>query len=725
MPEFREETLPRIGRGRRSVAAWGFAFLVIWALIDACSSAASLVVAFHSSVPGTSQVFYRTRQDRFSPTDSVKLPVEAGTNELTFALPHLQDRLRWDPVGGSAVLDVRSIRLTVGWASVAVPLESVRPGFDIGLMSVTADRVLHIETESEARDPQTFLTAPVGKLRFWKQLFAASVSALALAVALICLRLDGLTARAIAVARGALVADRAALRALPYLIAIAVLFHFSSLAAFSLSPDDEYAAFRTNPDVWITQGRFTDYLVERFLLPQPTVPYLPDAIFCLCVSLSYVLLGRAHALATTWRTYALFPLFCAFPTWAFIAEFYANLPSVSFGLVLVSAGALVFQRAFVLPAIEQGPLRFRHMALALGLLSVLVAGAIGAYQSYLFAFVSMGLGIVIVTTLSRPDVGPKQIGRMLASLGVTAGASLGVYALIQKLMLAAAEVHVQYVDEFLKPDLLLQHPAQRVEFLYDELVSVYTGSTSLYGASLASIGVLLVLGSTSMLFSGRLSETQPWWSQALVRAGLLVLSLAALVMPVGLMAAAPDLPLRSLVGVPYAVWLFGVLALTHRLYIPRLFGLLAALTGAFQVAYLLSLYAANTAIAGNHDHMMAESVYQRVATANLSFDRRQPYQVDFFGAKSVNISRYPAVATTTLSRSFFDWDGGNPDRIVTYMTLLGYDNLRTVDRERRRRLIGEFQSMPSWPAGESVKVVDGVTLVKLSDYPDSSHTVPP
>jgi hypothetical protein len=224
---------------------------------------------------------------------------------------------------------------------------------------------------------------------------------------------------------------------------------------------------------------------------------------------------------------------------------------------------------------------------------------------------------------------------------------------------------------------LLQHPAERAEFLYDELVSVYAGSASLYGASLGSVGALVVLGATSLLCSSRVSEA--WGPRVFVRASLVILAAAALLMPVGLMAAAPDLPLRSLVGVPYTVWLFGVLALTHRLYIPRFTGLLAAAVGTFQVAYLLSLYAANTAIVGNHDHMMAESVYQRVASANESFDRRRAYRVDFFGAKSVNITRYPAVATTTLSRTFFDWDGGNPDRIVAYMTLLGYDNLRTVD----------------------------------------------
>src|SRR5205814_250551 len=121
---------------------------------------------------------------------------------------------------------------------------------------------------------------------------------------------------------------------------------------------------------------------------------------------------------------------------------------------------------------------------------------------------------------------------------------------------------------------------------------------------------------------------------------LLVLAAAVLLVPLVMMALAPDLPLRSLVGVPYAIWFFGYLATSHRLHIPRMLGTLIAAVSAFQFAYLLSLYAANNTLTESHDRMLADAIYLRVASVNEAFDRRRPYPVDFFGAKSMNVTRY-------------------------------------------------------------------------------------
>lgn len=694
------------------MAAWAVAFLAVWVLLDVFTSAASLIIDVDSTTSGSSQVFFRSKRDVFSEQDSVIVPLQPGHNELTFALPHLQSRIRWDPFDGAGALTVRGVRAQVWWSAVPIRLDTVQRGFQIVDVRMGVDGALHVVTNSDATDPSVFVPIPVTKVFWLRQLGAASVSAIVLALLFLCLRLDGLAARSVAGLRRALAEERPALKALPYLISIAAAFHFSSLAAFSISPDDEFAAFRTNPDVWISQGRWTVYLVERFVLPQPTVPYLPNAIFCVCVSIAYVFLVRAHGLGATWRTYALFPLFCAFPTWAYLAEFYANLPSASVGLVLSSAGALVFQRTFVRPALGPWePSPFRSEWLGLALQALLLAAAMGAYQSHLFASVGFGLGIVVLTTRSKPDVRPRDVGKMLAWLLISTAAGAGLYWSIQKVALAVSGVRVTYIDQFMQLNLLLEHPSDRLKFVYDELLAVYSGSAVLYGASLGCVGVLTVVGATSIPYSGRTWRT----------ATLLVLSAAVLLLPIAMMAVAPDLPLRSLVGVPYAVWLFGVLATTHRLHIPRIVGTLTVVVSAFQFAYLLSLYAANTALTGSHDRIFAEAVYERIASAHDDFDRRRTYSVDFFGAKSMNMARYPSATTTTLGRTIFDWDHGNSDRIVSYMALLGYDNLTTVDEDRRRRLTPEFQPMPAWPARDSVKVVDGITLVKLGIDPDPWH----
>jgi hypothetical protein len=306
---------------------------------------------------------------------------------------------------------------------------------------------------------------------------------------------------------------------------------------------------------------------------------------------------------------------------------------------------------------------------------------------------------------------------MLAWLVLVTGTGAGLYSSIQKFALAAVDGQIAYIDNFVQLELL-REPGARAQFLFDEMLEVYSGSKAIYGASLGALGAVVVLGGVTILSA----ERTPF--QLARKALLLFLAAATLAIPLALMAIAPGLPLRALVGVPYAAWLFAALSLTNRLHIPRIAGALAVFTSCFQIAYLLSLYAASLSITGNHDRLLAEAVYQRIAAVNEGFDRQRVYLVDFFGSKSVSTSRYPIAPTSTLGRTFFDWDGGNAIRIVLYMKLLGYDNLSTIGIDDRHRMTSVFVDMPAWPAKESVKVVDGITLVKLGGHPDGFHPIP-
>lgn len=709
------------GRARRwrSTGAWAVACVILWVALALLWGGPTLTIDVDSTTAGPSQLFYHSVDDIFSERASAKAQIHAGANQLSFDLPRVQERLRWDPFDGVGTLDVHAVRVKAGWSTIPIRLDTARSAVQIASLETGGNGALHVETEPDATDPAIYLEVPVSRIFWAKQLGAASLSALVLGVLFLCLRLDGWADRRISLLRQLLVDERPALNALPKLVLLAAAFHFTSLGSFALSPDDEYAAFRTNPDVWVTQGRWTVYLVEGLVLPQPTVPYLPNAIFCISVALAYVLLVRAHGLSVTWRAYLLFPLFCAFPTWWYIAEFYANLPSVSLGLVLSSTAALAFRQTFVRPELEPSlPDRALPVGAGLALVAVLLGTAIGAYQSHLFAFVSYGLGIIGLSTLSEPVVRPRHVARRLAALAVSSALGVGFYWAIERIVLKATGIELAYIDQFVHTSLLLEHPGDRLGFLYDEVVAIFSGSASVYGTPLGAVGVVIVLGATGII--GSATAPGRIWREGTT----LVLSLLVLFVPIAMMAIGPDLPLRSLVGVPYAVWLFGVLSMSHRLNIPRLAaGLVAAFT-AFQFAYLLSMYAANTAITQGHDRALAEAVYERIAAANEDFDRRKTYLVDFFGSKSIDMKRYPSAPTSTLGRTFFDWDGGNAQRIVAYMTLLGYENLSTVSADRRRRLTSDFEPMPAWPAAGSVKVVDGVTLVKLGMYADPSHEEP-
>src|SRR5262245_23689293 len=117
------------------------------------------------------------------------------------------------------------------------------------------------------------------------------------------------------------------------LVLIFCVIHLYFLTNFTLSVDDEYAALREDSSVWIAQGRWTVYLIDRFILTQPTLVYLPGLLFGIGLALTFLLLIDAHRVVLgTFQTFLLFALFASFPTWFFIMEFYGNVPVVALGL---------------------------------------------------------------------------------------------------------------------------------------------------------------------------------------------------------------------------------------------------------------------------------------------------------------------------------------------------------------------------------------------------------
>src|SRR5262249_3281208 len=150
--------------------------------------------------------------------------------------------------------------------------------------------------------------------------------------------------------------------------------------SYSLSIDDEFAAFRTDNGIWVAQGRWATYLVNQYIIPQQVVPFFPHALFCLCASLACVFCLRAHDLALDLKSILLFPMFAAFPTWYFVAEFYSNLPSVAFGLVLCCMAAMSFRHLADLTTKE--PIRAASLLRALVLQAALIGTAMATYQSY-------------------------------------------------------------------------------------------------------------------------------------------------------------------------------------------------------------------------------------------------------------------------------------------------------------------------------------------------------
>lgn len=505
-------------------------------------------------------------------------------------------------------------------------------------------------------------------------------------------------------------------KSIPYLITIAMLFYFVALNFFSITIDSEHAPFRADAICWIKQGRWATYFIEQFIISKTTVPFLPIAIFCFFISISYVLVLISHNIKATPLTYYLFPIFCAFPSWRYITEFSANMPSLAWGIFASSLAAYIYRKITVKSIVnkELSPLSGYNI---LGIIFqiILFASAIGCYQSFIFLFPCLCIGIIVSEALENKNIILQMIMIIIITTCIISMLSLLIYGIIQLLLLNLLDLKIEYLDNFYNPAMLLDNPLKVISETIKVAKGIYTGSSSLYGAPMTATGLLIVLGFTSVLFSEFPSNKVK--SNPFLKPTIFGLCLLCLIAPFGMnFMSGGSIPFRSLVSVPYVVWLFSFLAFKNRFSILKILSGLALALCFYQILYLSSLNAASRQLTQHHDFMLASSIYDRIAGVNPDFNRNQVYRIDFFGAKPME-NVYPQPQEGTMGASLFQWEGGAPGRMVSFMRLIGYPNLQPLPKDERLKLIPEYDKMPIWPAPGSVKLYNNVTLIKLGPVP--------
>jgi hypothetical protein len=494
---------------------------------------------------------------------------------------------------------------------------------------------------------------------------------------------------------------------------VAVVLYLPELSVFSLSIDEEVSAFRTDAaESWLGQGRWTIYLVETLFFRQPVMPFLPVFVFCVLGAAAYIWLLRAHQIQRPdYRTYLLFPIFIFFPSWFFILEFYANTPGIAVGLLTACYAIYCFSR---LTGPDSSKIASRDKAIIFASAALCGAIAIGAYQSFLMLLGAMGVGVILTRLLAGGSARGAS-WRGLIVLGSICLFSLVLYYSVLRALMVAFDVRPSsYLDGFIQFHDFLTAPGKLIERSGLEFWLVYSGGVKVYGHLAWAFGLVVAGGIVYAVMNARRYGI----AVAFAGAGLIFVVLAA---PFALHPISGGvMPYRSLVAVPYAVWLCGFLMLGFRTRVLKVASLFLVGVVIFQSMYTLSLSAAANSLVRDHDRLLAKDIYDRIADANSGFDPARTYHVDTFGNVPFK-SPYPRISSSTTGASFFEWDDGNPYRILSFMRLIGYTNVEPVDNSQRAQLIENFVTMPAWPDRGSVKVVDGATLVKLGNAASASQ----
>jgi hypothetical protein len=703
-----------------------FLFSSITAVVFWLFSQPTLYIDMRSrDTAGMSQLFYKRTEGGAYSGDMVRNhPLVIGRQLLSFDLPSFYAPLRWDPPDMPGAYEVYSMWLQIGWSRWNIKLDALSAGWQVKNIEAFEDGVV-IVTENDAFDPQVLVNLPGKQIAIWRVTVCCLTASVAMAVFWLLwacrfrfAEWNSAAERVISKAKAWIQQESPSLGEFGSYALTMLVLNLYSLSSFSISIDDEYAAFRSRPDIWVADGRWTTYLIERFVFPQPIMPYVPNFVFSLLIVLAYMFLIRAHNLKKDWRVYIAFPLFCTFPVWWFIAEFYANLPSVGLGTLLIAISIFIFSRT----ENERAGIYLNRVGLiSLSLQAVLLAVAIGTYQSLIMLYITMGVGVILFKMLRNKseEYILRAIAWDLLRLAITVGLGLIAYSIINNIAQYLIQREgIAYISGFWQLEKLMQSPLHVVETVLLEMRAFYTGTTGKYGDVIFGIGIVVISSGLSLLFQ---SPTRGFWFSVIC----MLLWLFLLVTPFLLnFVAGGVMPTRAMLPIAYVVWVLAVILINRVQGSTVLIGASLVIILVLQVQILRTngMYAAASFIAQEHDRMLAADIYRRIAETDPEFSRYRYVRVDIYGTKNVETA-YGSPWSSTMGASFFDWDSGNPGRMLNFMRLMGYQKIALLADEQRLEMTPIFETMPAWPAPGSVQKFDDVILIKLSDKPDAVHAL--
>lgn len=675
---------------------------------------AYLNIDVDSKMVGDSQVFFGV-DSAYTQTDSSWRHITPGRSKLSFPLKGFYTSVRWDPLDGAGAIQVTDIYISAFGKKLDLDKIALIPLLDIehvkeqgGLTSIT--------TTMNARDPQFNVVLDFKKvykdrilisgcigfsialllifLLFFKSILITCLSSIEHAIerTLNHLRNDGFNIKEVG-----------------YLIAIGSVCYVYFLSTFSFSIDDEMAAVRQDPAAWVSQGRWFVYLVEKFIFPQSSIPFAPYALLVISISVSYVFILRAHNLTSNWKTYTLYPIFCAFPTWWFISEFYSNVPSLAFGILFISVSAYL---SFNITHTHLT--RITNKWTERSLMILMLACAMAAYQSLILFFICLTFGILLVRSLQNND----SAGAVLRVSAVkifdtllTVLLSLALYSVLNTAAQKLLSGDSGYIANFINYEAFFDQPLSVISLVINEMGNIYFGDAIRYGTSIGLSALIIILATVNIV-TRNISRT---FVNLILWAGVLATPFALNFISGGL-----PLPMRTMLAVAYVSWLATLVILSSKRKI--ILAVATVIIGIYEVQIfsVTSQYMVSATVTQAHDRILAADIYRRIGELSEDFDRTAPTEVDIFGRKPIS-TLYANGWSSTMQGSFFSWDDGNIDRMLLYMKIMGYENISAPSNEQRVALTPEFKGMPVWPAAGSVKKVGNQYLVRLSKEADPTH----
>lgn len=485
-----------------------------------------------------------------------------------------------------------------------------------------------------------------------------------------------------------------------YLIVLAFIAYGYDLFSFAMKIDSENHAVSAGEKVqWIQQGRWGMYYLNRYLLPDAIMPFIPVLIGMsgLVTGVFFYLLSLSDHRGV--RDILAAPLAIACPLLAF--AFYFNTLGYGLGIAfaLVGGGFYALTRWSMISAIAA---------------AFFFAVAIGIYQSALL-LIPVLLGFYIVAkVISVPDVSLKTLLRHLLIFFLVLLVS---YCLYEAIKFATLNIYrLPYDQEYLQGYLHFRmdkdYLLQVVPATMAAAMNYYTGSEKYYFYSMGALAGIFYLA--LLVTALQILIARQVWAVKLIALLALAGALSAPLMMHLLNAG--DMPPRTMLGVPFVLSGLVFAAVSNNSKTLKL--VLGVLVAAcfIRFAVVNNRYALANQMNWKADQDLSLMIIQRIYDLWHKLpDHVPPYPVVLVGAwRPVDTPLY--INRDVIGASFFYWNGGSAERMVRLWFSMRQFDFRPASPEEELPVAEHAISMPVWPAAGAVDIVNGVIVVKIAEY---------
>lgn len=484
------------------------------------------------------------------------------------------------------------------------------------------------------------------------------------------------------------------------------LAHIHELTNFHITIDDELVTIfsLSQTCLFADIGRWTHPIVST-LWPQQVVPAAPLLFFGIFLSISFIYMTRLVGVRHPDTAHVLiFSAFALHPIWMAQLTYAGNVLPVGVGVLAATAAAQLLA-----PAEPAQPQRLWARVTAS---TALVAVAVGAYQSLNIYFLVLAFAGTLTRVVRGAESWRTCARRLTVALLVCAAGSLLSLAAAW-LAIRACGIHASaYAFTRFNPQMLLEQPGEMLRLVLRDAALSYGGYWKHFGYARA-------IFSAAVLLSAALCV---WAAPAKKRPGVLLLVLLFMLLPSSfvLITGSPLLPRIYMASTAVLACL---LLLAHAASPSRWAqrsALALAILAATQGLYVNAIHQARAWAVQQRDLYLAHEIYtsvKRMQQAEPNEENKRHILLNFHGSLPMDesFSRiWPKETFEVMGGSFFEWDGGNPVRIVSYMNLLGYTDVELFKEKHPGEFSPVYSAMPAWPAESSVRAYGDGYLIKLS-----------